>query len=102
MQRDFARAFQGCDVLLCPTSPTPAPRFGEAADDPLQRYLWDALTVPASLAGIPALSMPCGSTDDGRPIGLQAMARHGHDGRLLQLAHVYQQNTQHHLRRPSL
>ncbi|MCK5943035.1 MAG: aspartyl/glutamyl-tRNA amidotransferase subunit A, partial [Planctomycetes bacterium] len=101
VRRDFARAFADCDVLVCPTSPTPAPRFGEAADDPLQRYLWDALTVPASLAGIPALSMPCGATADGRPIGLQAMAAHGDDARVLQLAHVFQQHTEHHLRRPN-
>lgn len=102
VQRDFARAFAGCDVLVCPTSPTAAPRFGEGADDPLQRYLWDALTVPASLAGIPALSMPCAPTDDGRPVGLQVMAPHGADGRVLEVAHVFQQSTDHHQRRPQL
>jgi aspartyl-tRNA(Asn)/glutamyl-tRNA(Gln) amidotransferase subunit A len=100
VQRDFVRAFADCDVLVCPTSPTAAPRFGEAADDPLQRYLWDALTVPASLAGIPALSMPCAPTDDGRPVGLQVMAPHGADGRVLEVAHVFQQHTEHHQRRP--
>ena len=102
VQRDFARAFQTCDVLVCPTSPTPAPRFGEGADDPLQRYLWDALTVPASLAGIPALSTPCGAADDGRPVGLQVMAPQGRDDRALLVAHVLQQHSDHHLRRPSL
>lgn len=101
LQHDFREAFATCDALLCPTSPTAAPRFGEREDDPLARYLWDALTVPASLAGIPALSMPCGQTADGRPIGVQLMAPHGHDGRLLQLAHVFQSHSDHHLRRPT-
>ena len=102
VRRDFQRAFATCDVLLSPTSPTPAFRFGEHKDDPLQRCLWDALTVPASLAGVPALSMPCGFTDDGRPIGLQAMAAHGRDDLVLQVAHVFQQHSEHHLRRPQL
>ncbi|HEB53303.1 MAG TPA: Asp-tRNA(Asn)/Glu-tRNA(Gln) amidotransferase subunit GatA [bacterium] len=102
VRRDFARAFAGCDAIVCPTSPTPAPRFGEHADDPLQRYRWDALTVPASLAGIPALSMPVAPTPDGRPVGLQVMTPHGHDERALQIAHVFQQHTDHHLRRPRL
>lgn len=101
VQRDFAAAFAGCDVLLCPTSPTQAPRFGEAADDPLRRYLWDALTVPASLAGIPALSIPCGTTPDGLPVGLQLMAAHWREDLLLQVAHVFQQHSEHHLRRPN-
>lgn len=102
MQHEFAALFERCDFLLSPTSPTAAPRFGESEDDPLARYLWDALTVPASLAGIPALSMPCGPTADGRPVGLQAMAKHNHDGQLLQLAHVLQSQSRHHLRRPQL
>jgi len=102
MQREFAELFGRCDVLLSPTSPTAAPKFGDRQENPLARYLWDALTVPASLAGIPALSMPCGQTADGRPIGLQAMARHGQDGHLLQVAHVFQAHSQHHLRRPQL
>jgi len=102
VQHDFDRAFADCDVLVCPTSPTAAPRFGESADDPLERYLWDALTVPASLAGLPALSTPCGQTDDGRPVGLQVIAPRGHDDRTLMVAHVLQRHTDHHLRRPQL
>lgn len=102
LQREFAQLFERCDVLLSPTSPTAAPHFGDHEEDPLARYMWDALTVPASLAGIPALSMPCGQTADGRPIALQAMAKHGHDGHVLQLAHVFQMHSQHHLRRPQL
>ena len=101
VQRDFAAAFERCDVLVCPTSPTAAPRFGEAADEPLQRYLWDALTVPASLAGLPALSVPAGQTADGRPVGVQLMAQQDRDGLALQVGHVFQQHTDHHLRRPA-
>lgn len=102
LQQEFAQRFEDCDLLLCPTSPTAAPNFGESEDNPLARYLRDALTVPASLAGIPALSMPCGATTDGRPIGLQVMAPRGQDGRTLQLAHVFQMHSEHHLRRPQL
>jgi len=102
LQCEFQGLFEQCDVLLSPTSPTAAPHFGDKQDDPLARYMWDALTVPASLAGIPAISMPCDQTSDGRPIGLQAMAKHGNDGLALQLAHVFQQHSEHHLRRPQL
>ncbi len=102
LQYEFQKTFEQCDALLCPTSPTAAPQLGDSEDDPLARYLWDALTVPASLAGIPALSIPCGNTNDGRPIGVQLMAPHHQDGRLLQLAHVFQAHSEHHLRRPQL
>lgn len=100
LANDFARAFRGCDLLLSPTSPTAAFPFGQGDEDPLTRYLWDALTVPASLAGLPALSMPCGSTPAGLPIGLQLMAPAGADGLLLRTAHCFQRHTDHHLRRP--
>ncbi len=97
---DFERAFATCDLLLCPTSPVPAFPLGSRIDDPLAMYLCDALTVPASLAGLPALSQPCGFTADGRPIGMQWMARAMREDLLLSVAHVYQQHTDHHLRRP--
>lgn len=71
---DYIRAFERVDLLLTPTTPTAAFRLGEKLHDPLAMYLSDILTVPASLAGIPALSLPCGRTSDGRPIGLQIMA----------------------------
>jgi len=72
---DFEKAFTDIDIILSPTSPTAAFRPGEKLDDPLAMYLSDILTVPASLAGIPAISIPCGKTTDGRPIGLQLAAR---------------------------
>lgn len=102
LRRELATLFRSCDILLCPTTPTAAPLFGACKDDPLARYRWDTLTVPASLAGIPALSMPCGTTTDGRPIGVQLMAPGGADAKILQVAHVFQQHSEHHLRRASL
>ena len=102
LRREFAHLFTQYDVLLCPTSPSTAPPLGHREQDPMARYLRDALTVPASLAGIPALSMPSGHSTGGLPIGLQLMAPHGHDVRILQLAHVFQTHTEHHLHRPQL
>jgi len=73
IRRDFETSFEKIDMILSPTSPTAAFGFGEKIDDPLAMYLSDTFTVPASLAGIPAISVPCGATSDGRPIGLQIM-----------------------------
>ncbi|HEX5053853.1 MAG TPA: Asp-tRNA(Asn)/Glu-tRNA(Gln) amidotransferase subunit GatA [Planctomycetota bacterium] len=100
LRQDFERTFATCDLLLCPTSPLAAFPLGSRIDDPLSMYLCDALTVPASLAGLPALSQPCGFASDGRPIGMQCMAPAMRDDLLLQVAHVYQQHSEHHLRRP--
>jgi aspartyl-tRNA(Asn)/glutamyl-tRNA(Gln) amidotransferase subunit A len=97
---EFARAFTNCELLLSPTSPVPAFPLGSRIDDPLAMYLCDALTVPASLAGLPALSQPCGFTADGRPIGMQWVAPALREDLLLQVAHVFQAHTDHHLRRP--
>jgi aspartyl-tRNA(Asn)/glutamyl-tRNA(Gln) amidotransferase subunit A len=74
IRRDFENLFDKADLMLSPTSPTAAFRLGEKLDDPLEMYLSDILTVPANLAGIPAISIPCGKTADGRPIGLQITA----------------------------
>ncbi|HZN40180.1 MAG TPA: Asp-tRNA(Asn)/Glu-tRNA(Gln) amidotransferase subunit GatA [Planctomycetota bacterium] len=97
---EFARAFASCELLLSPTSPVPAFPLGSRIDDPLAMYLCDVLTVPASLAGLPALSQPCGFTADGRPIGMQWVAPALREDLLLQVAHVFQAHTDHHLRRP--
>jgi aspartyl-tRNA(Asn)/glutamyl-tRNA(Gln) amidotransferase subunit A len=72
--QDFERAFKSCDILVAPTSPVTAFRAGERLDDPLAMYLSDIYTVPASLAGIAAMSLPCGLSAEGLPIGLQLMA----------------------------
>jgi aspartyl-tRNA(Asn)/glutamyl-tRNA(Gln) amidotransferase subunit A len=74
LARDFDRAFAAADVIVCPSIPAPAFRLGEKVDDPLQMYLSDIFTVPASLAGLPAISIPSGLTADGLPLGLQIMA----------------------------
>lgn len=76
LRRDFAEAFRRVDVILTPTSPTPAFRIGEKADDPLTMYLCDIYTIPCNLAGIPGISVPCGMSSEGLPIGAQVLARH--------------------------
>jgi aspartyl-tRNA(Asn)/glutamyl-tRNA(Gln) amidotransferase subunit A len=91
IKQDFSRAFEKCDVILTPTSPTPAFLLGEKTDDPLAMYLNDIYTVMANLAGIPGLSIPCGLSGDGLPIGLQLLGPHWSEATLLQLAHAYEQ-----------
>jgi aspartyl-tRNA(Asn)/glutamyl-tRNA(Gln) amidotransferase subunit A len=75
IRRDYVQAFEDVDAVALPTSPTPAFRLGERTDDPLQMYLADVFTVAANLAGLPAISIPCGTTDAGLPVGLQLTAR---------------------------
>ncbi|MFM7086508.1 MAG: Asp-tRNA(Asn)/Glu-tRNA(Gln) amidotransferase subunit GatA [Cyanobium sp.] len=91
IRRDFDRAFEQVDVLLTPTSPTTAFRFGAHKEDPLAMYLADLLTIPANLAGLPAINVPCGFDDQGLPIGLQLIAGVLQEERLLQVAHQYEQ-----------
>lgn len=79
---DFSKAFEKVDVILTPTSPTPSFKIGEKLEDPLAMYLSDILTIPANLAGIPAMSVPCGLTESGLPIGVQLMARPFDEGAL--------------------
>jgi aspartyl-tRNA(Asn)/glutamyl-tRNA(Gln) amidotransferase subunit A len=102
MRRDFEEAFQKVDVILTPTAPTPAFKIGEKVEDPLQMYLSDIFTIPVNLAGIPAISIPCGFSRDGLPIGLQIMGKHFDEGMLLRVAHTFEQNTDFHLRKPNL
>jgi len=84
--RDFAEAFQRCDVILSPVAPTPAYRIGEKVDDPLSMYLGDIYSVTANLVGLPAISVPCGKTAAGLPIGAQLTAPHMEETRLLRAA----------------
>jgi aspartyl-tRNA(Asn)/glutamyl-tRNA(Gln) amidotransferase subunit A len=88
--RDFAEGFAKADVIVTPTSPTPAFRLGERTADPLQMYLADVYTVTGSLAGIPGISVPCGNTSEGLPVGLQIFGQHFSEGRVLQVAHMFQ------------
>lgn len=83
---EFNQLFEQCDILICPTAPTPAFKLGENTSDPLKMYLADAMTVPASLAGLPAISVPNGSNNEGLPIGIQLIAPQKHDAELLAFA----------------
>jgi aspartyl-tRNA(Asn)/glutamyl-tRNA(Gln) amidotransferase subunit A len=102
IRRDFEQAFQKCDLLLTPVSPTPAFRFKEKTADPLQMYLTDICTISANLAGIPGLSLPCGFSAAGLPIGLQLLGNHFEEEKILRAAFAFEQATDHHLRRPPL
>ena len=99
--QDLSRAFERCDVILGPTAPTTAFEIGAQAEDPVQMYLGDIFTIPAPLAGLPAVSIPCGFDAAGLPVGLQLMGRHFSEGLLLRAAHRYQQATDWHLRVPT-
>lgn len=88
--RDFADAFQKVDVIVTPTAPTPAFKLGEKSADPLQMYLADIYTVTGSLAGVPGISVPCGETKAGLPVGLQIFGRHFDEARVLQVARAYE------------
>ncbi|HHT02164.1 MAG TPA: Asp-tRNA(Asn)/Glu-tRNA(Gln) amidotransferase subunit GatA [Firmicutes bacterium] len=101
IRRDFEQAFQKYDVLVAPTSPTTAFKIGERTEDLLAMYMTDVCTLPVNLAGLPGISIPCGFKD-GLPIGLQLIGRQFDDGRLLQAAYAFEQNTDFHQRRPQL
>jgi aspartyl-tRNA(Asn)/glutamyl-tRNA(Gln) amidotransferase subunit A len=100
IRREFDRAFEQVDVLLTPTAPTTAFQPGEHANDPLAMYLADLLTIPANLAGLPAISVPCGFDSKGLPIGLQLMAPVLEEERLLRVAHQYERAAQVMEQRP--
>lgn len=98
---EFQRAFTQCDLIAGPVTTSVAFGFGEKAADPVSMYLADLYTVPSSLAGLPAMSLPCGFGQQGRPIGLQLMANHFQEALLLGAAHRYQSDTDWHLRVPA-
>jgi aspartyl-tRNA(Asn)/glutamyl-tRNA(Gln) amidotransferase subunit A len=93
IRRDYEQAFEQVDVVAMPTSPTPAFKLGERMSDPLQMYLADVFTVSANLAGLPAISVPCGLTSGRLPIGLQLTARRFDESTLLHAAHAYEQQS---------
>jgi aspartyl-tRNA(Asn)/glutamyl-tRNA(Gln) amidotransferase subunit A len=96
IRRDFERAFESCDVIATPTTPGPAWRLGERVDDPLKMYLADVFTVTANLAGLPALSSPCGSTTGGLPVGFQLIARPLDEATVLCAGDAFQRHTHFH------
>jgi aspartyl-tRNA(Asn)/glutamyl-tRNA(Gln) amidotransferase subunit A len=98
--RDFTEAFKRCDVIMGPTSPTTAFELGAKMSDPVQMYLNDIYTIPANLAGLPGMSIPCGFDEKGLPVGLQIVGGHFAEAKMLGLAHQYQRATDWHLRIP--
>jgi aspartyl-tRNA(Asn)/glutamyl-tRNA(Gln) amidotransferase subunit A len=100
IKNDYDKAFENCDVVLGPTTPTAAFKLGEKFDDPLAMYLNDIYTVSANLAGLPGISIPCGFTSAGLPIGLQLQAPAFGETALLQIGHLYQKATDWHTRAP--
>ena len=100
--RISSRPSRTCDVIACPTAPTPGLPIGEKIDDPLTMYLSDIFTISANLAGIPAMSVPCGFSRPGLPIGLQLMGRHFNEETLFRVAHAFEQATEFHKRKPGV
>jgi len=99
IKRDFEDAFKKCDVIVTPTSPTPAFKIGEKTADPLTMYLSDIFTISCNLAGIPGLSLPCGFTKDNLPIGLQILGKPLDEETVLKTAYAYEQSTEWHKKR---
>ena len=97
---DFTAAFKRCDVIAGPTSPTVAFKIGEKASDPVKMYLSDIYTIAPNLAGLPAMSIPCGFGRDGLPVGLHVVGNYFSEARMLHVAHRYQQATDWHTRMP--
>jgi len=97
---DFQQAFKDCDVIAGPVAPTVAWKLGEHGDDPVADYLADIFTLPASLAGLPGMSLPAGFGEDGMPVGLQLIGNYFAEAKLLNAAHRFQQATDWHARAP--
>ncbi|MFZ3121823.1 MAG: Asp-tRNA(Asn)/Glu-tRNA(Gln) amidotransferase subunit GatA [Thermodesulfovibrionales bacterium] len=102
IKTDFEKAFNSVDMIVTPTSPTAAFKSGEKTEDPLQMYLSDIFTISVNLAGIPAISIPCGFTSGNLPIGLQIIGKHFDEASILKAAYAYEQSTDWHKRKPNL
>ena len=100
IKNDFMAAYEQVDVILCPTSPTPAFKIGEKIDDPVSLYLTDIYTITANLAGVPGIALPAGFAN-GLPLGMQLLGPYFSEARLLNIAHQYQQVTDWHQRAPA-
>lgn len=102
IKNDFDKILEDYDVVMGPTTPTPAFKVGEKVDDPLTMYANDLLTIPVNLAGVPGISIPCGFSTGGLPIGLQIIGKHFDEMTVYRAAHAYEQATDHHKQRPQL
>ncbi len=96
VQQDYNEAFKKVDVIMAPTAPTPAFKIGEMVSDPLQMYLQDACTVPLNLAGLPGMSIPCGYSSQGMPIGLQIIGKALDEETIIRAAYTYEQSQNYH------
>ena len=102
IQKDFLDTFQKFDVLLTPVTPSPAFKLGEKTDDPVAMYLSDIFTINVNLAGLPGMSLPCGFTKSGLPIGMQLIAKHFEEEKIFRAAYAYEQNSEWHKKKPKL
>ena len=102
MRDEFVQAFKKADVLITPVCPTPAFKIGEKVNDPLQMYLTDVFTISTNMACIPGISVPCGFSSQGLPIGLQIIGGHFQEETILRVANNYEQATDHHTKKPDL
>jgi aspartyl-tRNA(Asn)/glutamyl-tRNA(Gln) amidotransferase subunit A len=102
IQEDFNKAFQLCDVIVSPVAPSPAFKIGEKSHDPLAMYLSDILTLSANLAGIPGMSVPCGFSPEGLPIGIQLLANRFREENLFKVGFNFEQSVEACSRRPAL
>jgi aspartyl-tRNA(Asn)/glutamyl-tRNA(Gln) amidotransferase subunit A len=99
---DFTSAYQKCDCIMMPVSPTTAFKIGEKTADPLTMYLSDIYTIAANLSGVPAISIPCGFDEGGLPVGLQILAPVFEEAKLLRAAHMFEKQTDWHKKQPEL
>jgi len=102
IKRDFDATFKRCDVIVTPTAPTTAFKLGEKTQDPLQMYLSDIYTISINLAGLPALSLPCGFDLEGMPVGLQIIGKPFDESTIFRVAYNYEQATEWHKQRPRI
>jgi aspartyl-tRNA(Asn)/glutamyl-tRNA(Gln) amidotransferase subunit A len=102
IKEDFEQAFTKVDVLLTPTAPTTAFKAGEKITDPLSMYLNDLMTIPVNLAGLPAISVPCGFDSKGLPIGMQLIGKVLREDQLFQVAYAYEQSNNWHSQNPTI
>lgn len=102
IKQDFEMSFESVDLIVTPTTPTPAFKIGEKTEDPLQMYLTDIFTLSVNLAGVPGISIPCGFSSKGLPIGLQIIGKHFDESSVLKAAYAYEQATEWHKKRPNL
>jgi aspartyl-tRNA(Asn)/glutamyl-tRNA(Gln) amidotransferase subunit A len=102
IKEDFQNAFKKCDVIVSPTMPTTAFRIGELVNDPLQMYLMDVLTCPVNLAGLPALSIPCGFDEKELPIGFQIIGDYFEEKKILNIGHLLEREIKVYRKLPQI